>query len=68
MVSRREALLSSAAVAGGAALLQTGRAQADVSGARAWEASYSGTKPGHQSMPIAAANRSVLVGVGGSTK
>jgi hypothetical protein len=47
MVTRREALLSSAAIAGGAALLSPKRAGAELalSGTHAWEASYSGTKP-----------------------
>jgi manganese oxidase len=45
MVTRREALWTTAAAAGGAALLSPKRAQADVSGERAWEVSYSGSKP-----------------------
>jgi FtsP/CotA-like multicopper oxidase with cupredoxin domain len=46
MVNRREALFTTAAVAGGAALLRSGPAAAEpVSGTRAWEASYSGSKP-----------------------
>jgi FtsP/CotA-like multicopper oxidase with cupredoxin domain len=48
MVTRREALLSSAAIAGGAALLtpkRAGGAELAISGNRAWEASYSGSKP-----------------------
>lgn len=44
MVTRREALWTTAAAASGAALLTPNRAQADVSGDRAWEASYSGSK------------------------
>lgn len=47
MVTRREALLSSAALTGAAALLNAKRASADfaLSSNRAWEASYSGSKP-----------------------
>jgi FtsP/CotA-like multicopper oxidase with cupredoxin domain len=45
MVSRREALVTTAAVASGAALLRSQNADAaPASGARAWEASYSGSK------------------------
>ncbi len=47
MVTRREALLTTAAAASGAALLSPSRSQAQLalSGGRAWEASYSGSKP-----------------------
>jgi FtsP/CotA-like multicopper oxidase with cupredoxin domain len=51
MVTRREALWTTAAAAGGAALLTPNRARADVSGERAWEASYSGSKPSTQLPP-----------------
>ena len=47
MVSRREALLTTAALAGGAAIIAPRRADAEfaVAGNKAWESSYSGTKP-----------------------
>ncbi len=47
MVTRREALWTTAAAASGAALLSPNRAQAQLafSGDRAWEASYSGSRP-----------------------
>jgi FtsP/CotA-like multicopper oxidase with cupredoxin domain len=53
MVTRREALLSSAAMAGGAAFLspQRASAQLSVSGSRAWEASYSGSKQSPALLP-----------------
>src|SRR5262245_42461026 len=45
MVSRREALVTTAAVASGAALLRSQNANAaPATGSRAWEASYSGSK------------------------
>jgi FtsP/CotA-like multicopper oxidase with cupredoxin domain len=67
MVTRREALLSSAAIAGGAALLSPKRASAQLalSGNRAWEASYSGLKlpaalppgqPGRDYQPVITPN------------
>jgi manganese oxidase len=47
MVSRREALVTTAAVASGAALLRSENASAaPVTGNRVWEASYSGSKAG----------------------
>jgi FtsP/CotA-like multicopper oxidase with cupredoxin domain len=52
MVSRREALLTTAALAGGATITPR-RADAElaVSGNKAWESSYSGTKPGPRLAP-----------------
>ncbi len=71
MVTRREALLSTAVAAGGAALLTPARARAEfaVSGNRAWEASYSGTKqpaqlppgqPGRDYQPVVTPNGAAL--------
>ena len=66
MVSRREALVTTAAVASGAALLRSRAATAaTVSGNRAWEASYSGSRqvanlppgqPGKDYQPVVTPN------------
>ena len=65
MVTRREALWTTAAAAGGSALLSPQRAQADVSTERTWQASYSGNKqppnlppgqPGKDYQPVVTPN------------
>lgn len=69
MVSRRDALVTTAAVASGAALLMPGRASAQSMGNRAWEASYSGSKqpvtlppgqPGKDYQPVITPNGAAL--------
>jgi FtsP/CotA-like multicopper oxidase with cupredoxin domain len=69
MVTRREALVSTAAVATGAALLTPGRASAQPTGNRAWEPSYSGSKqpaglppgqPGKDYQPVITPNGAAL--------
>lgn len=51
-ISRREAVLTGAAIAGGAALLSAGRAHAAPgAGTRVWEASYSGGSPAGKPLP-----------------
>ena len=70
MVSRREALVTTAAVASGAALLKSRPADAaPVSGTRSWEASYSGSKqpatlppgqPGKDYQPVITPNGAAL--------
>jgi manganese oxidase len=69
MVTRREALMTTAAVASGAALLTPGRSAAQPTGNRAWEASYSGSKqptglppgqPGKDYQPVITPNGAAL--------
>jgi manganese oxidase len=69
MVTRREALVTTAAVASGAALMKPGRASAQQVGTRAWEASYSGSKqpaglapglPGKDYQPVITPNGAAL--------
>ncbi|HYJ10643.1 MAG TPA: copper oxidase [Polyangiaceae bacterium] len=69
MVTRREALVTTAAVASGAALLTPARASAQPTGSRAWEASYSGSKqptrlppgqPGKDYQPVITPNGAAL--------
>ncbi|HEX2870542.1 MAG TPA: copper oxidase, partial [Polyangiaceae bacterium] len=69
MVTRREALVTTAAVASGAALLTPGRASAQPMGNRAWEGSYSGSKqpaglppgqPGKDYQPVITPNGAAL--------
>jgi manganese oxidase len=50
-ISRREAVLTGAALAGGAALLSTKQAGAAPAGTRVWEASYSGGSQSAKSSP-----------------